>query len=66
MIDCLGGQVKMMTTNLPCGKEAVIDIEENTRKLEIKRLLEPITGVPIEHQKVILSGVNQLAFCDKR
>lgn len=65
----LGGKpvkVKMMTNHLPCGSEVTIDLEPNATKHEIKKKLEAATGVPVEHQKVMLSGINQIVMGDKR
>ena len=59
-------KVKMMTNHLPCGSEVTIDLEPNATKNEIKRKLEVATGVPVEHQKVMLSGINQITMGDKR
>lgn len=55
-----------MTNHLPCGNEVTIDISDNTPKIEVKKKLYVVTGVPVEHQKVVLSGINQLAMGDKR
>lgn len=65
----LGGKpvkVKMLTSHLPCGSEVTIDIESNATKEEIKQKLAPVTGVPIEHIKVMMSGINQIVMGDKR
>lgn len=65
----LGGKpvkVKMMTNHLPCGSQVTIDIEEDASKDEIKMKLAEATGVPVEHQKVMLSGINQIVMGDKR
>jgi hypothetical protein len=59
-------KVKMMTPHLPCGPEVTIDIESNATKDEIKQKLAAATGVPVEHQKVMLSGINQIVMGDKR
>jgi hypothetical protein len=59
-------KVKLMTNHLPCGPEVTVDLEPNATKDEIKRKLEAATGVPIEHQKVMLSGINQIVMGDKR
>lgn len=59
-------KVKMMTNHLPCGSEVTIDIESSATKDEIKAKLETATGVPREHQKVMLSGINQIVMGDKR
>lgn len=40
----------MMTDHLPCGKEVVIDAEEDTDKHTLMMRLQEATGVPIEHQ----------------
>ena len=59
-------KVKMMTDHLPCGPEVQIDIDENASKDEIKMKLSEKTGVPFEHVKVMLSGINQIVMGDKR
>ena len=59
-------QVKMMTGHLACGHEVTIDLEPNATKEEIKAKLVAVTGVPAEHQKVMLSGINQIVMGDKR
>eukprot|EP00803_Ostreobium_quekettii_P011501 evm.model.scf_893.2 EVM.evm.TU.scf_893.2 scf_893:23900-27043(+) len=59
-------QVKMMTNHLACGSEVFVDIEENTTLNELKMKLEPLTGVPARHQKVMLAGIGQIAMGDKR
>ncbi|KIZ02960.1 hypothetical protein MNEG_4995 [Monoraphidium neglectum] len=59
------------------GESVEIDIEADTPQLEVKRqlhlktgadvcLLQRLLGVPIEHIKVMLSGINQLVMGDKR
>lgn len=58
--------VKMMTDHLPCGSEVQIDIDEQASKDEIKMKLSEKTGVPFEHVKVMLSGINQIVMGDKR
>lgn len=58
--------VKMMTNHLPCGSQVTIDIDENASKDEIKLKLQEATGVPFEHIKVMLSGINQIVMGDKR
>ncbi len=59
-------KVKMMTDHLPCGSEVQIDIDEQSSKDEIKMKLSEKTGVPFEHVKVMLSGINQIVMGDKR
>lgn len=59
-------KVKMLTPHLPCGPEVTIDIETNATKDEIKQKLAVVTGVPVEHQKVMLSSINQIVMGDKR
>lgn len=59
-------KVKMMTQHLDCGSEVTIDIDENASKDEIKMKLSEKTGVPFEHVKVMLSGINQIVMGDKR
>eukprot|EP00877_Chromochloris_zofingiensis_P014037 jgi/Chrzof1/8888/Cz03g28020.t1 len=51
---------------LACGPEVGIHVEADTPILEVKRQLLLTTGVPIEHQKVMLSGINQVVMADKR
>lgn len=70
-IDPLGApttslQVKIITPHLSCGPEVTIDIEASSSKDEIKQKLVEATGVPFEHQKVMLSGINQIVMGDKR
>ncbi|KAK9867137.1 hypothetical protein WJX84_001859 [Apatococcus fuscideae] len=65
----LGGKpVKVhVITHSPNNKSEVsIDIEESASKQEVKQKLATATGIPIEHQKVVLSGIGQLAVGDKR
>lgn len=59
-------QVKIITNHLPCGNEVTIDIEADASKDEIKAKLADLTGVPVEHQKIMLSGINQICMGDKR
>lgn len=59
-------KVKLMTDHLPCGPEVTINMDVNTPMLEVKRQLAVVTGVPIEHQKVMLSSINQVVMGDKR
>ena len=59
-------KVKMMTDHLPCGSEVTIDIDGQSSKDEIKMKLSEATGVPFEHVKVMLSGINQIVMGDKR
>lgn len=59
-------KVKMMTSHLECGSEVTIDIDERATKDEIKMKLAEKTGVPFEHIKVMLSGINQIVMGDKR
>ena len=59
-------KVKMMTDHLPCGSEVTIDIDGQSSKDEIKMKLSEATGVPFEHVKVMLSGINQIVTGDKR
>ncbi len=59
-------QVHVITSS-PCGKNEVsIDIEEAATKSEVKKMLVNATGIPYEYQKVVLSGIGQLAVADKR
>ena len=59
-------QVKILTNHLPCGQEVTVDLEPSASKDEIKAKLEAATGVPQEHQKLLLSGINQIVMGDKR
>ncbi|KAL6778776.1 hypothetical protein ACKKBG_A04690 [Auxenochlorella protothecoides x Auxenochlorella symbiontica] len=59
-------KVKIITPHLACGNEVTIDLEPTATKDEIKLKLVDATGVPFEHQKVLLSGINQIALGDKR
>ena len=43
-----------------------VDLEPSASKDEIKAKLEAATGVPQEHQKLLLSGINQIVMGDKR
>eukprot|EP00887_Chlorella_sp_A99_P000966 scaffold5.g966.t1 len=58
--------VRILTNHLPCGQEVAIDIEPGASKDEIKAKLEAATGVPAQHQKVMLSGIDQIVMGDKR
>lgn len=46
--------------------EVTIHIGANTPALEIKQLLAPLTGIPPQHQKLMLSAINQIVVADKR
>jgi hypothetical protein len=59
-------KVKIITNHLPCGQEVTIDVEPGVGKLDIKRKLEAVTGVPAAQQKVMLSGINQIVMGDRR
>jgi hypothetical protein len=59
-------KVKIVTNHLPCGQEVTIDLDSKATKTEIKRKLESATGVPAAHQKVMLSGINQIVMGDTR
>lgn len=59
-------KVQMMTGHLPCGGEVMVDLEESSTVLDLKRQLQAATGVPLQEQKVMLSGIGQLAMGDKR
>ena len=59
-------QVKIATNHLSCGQEVTIDIGPDASCSEIKQKLVPVTGVPVEHQKVLISGANQIILADKR
>ncbi|KAK9830083.1 hypothetical protein WJX72_009683 [[Myrmecia] bisecta] len=59
-------KVKIITDHLACGQEVTIDIEPEAGKDEVKHKLEAVTGVPAEHQKVMLAGIGQLVMADKR
>ena len=43
-----------------------IDLDAGAGKDEIRAKLASATGVPAEHQKVMLSGINQIVMGDKR
>ena len=58
--------MKILTNHLPCGQEVSIDLEAAARKAEIKAKLQEATGVPAAHQKLLLSGINQIVMGDKR
>eukprot|EP00894_Picocystis_sp_ML_P001782 jgi/Pico_ML_1/52299/g3026.t1 len=58
--------VKMMTNHLPCGSEVTIDVNESDSMPVIKAKLEKATGVPPEHQKILLGALDQLMMGDKR
>ncbi len=59
-------QVQLLTQGLPCGAEVTINIATDTPLLEVKRQLQLATGIPIQHQKVMLSAINQIVAGDKR
>ena len=61
-----GRQVDILTDHLPCGREVWIDLEPDMPMHEVKRKLAAATGVPVGHQKVMLSGIGQLVMGDKR
>ena len=63
---CPDLQVKLLTNHLPCGQEVTVDLEPSASKDDIKAKLEAATGVPREHQKLLLSGINQIVMGDKR
>ena len=63
---CAPRQVKILTNHLPCGQEVSIDLEPAASKAEIKAKLQEATGVPAAHQKLLLSGINQIVMGDKR
>eukprot|EP00882_Tetradesmus_deserticola_P012410 GHRQ01013152.1.p2 GENE.GHRQ01013152.1~~GHRQ01013152.1.p2 ORF type:complete len:165 (+),score=96.81 GHRQ01013152.1:619-1113(+) len=68
-LQLLGGtpvKVQLLAQGLPCGDEVTLDLAENTPLLEVKRQLQLATGVPLQHQHVMLSGINQLVMGDKR
>lgn len=44
----------------------VIDVEKGTPMAEVRRKLAAATGVPPQHQKIMLSGIDQLVMGDKR
>lgn len=59
--------VKMMTNHLPCGDHVTIKVNpETTSILEIKKLLELETGVPVASQKLMLGSITQLYMGDMR
>jgi hypothetical protein len=59
-------QVQLLPQGLPCGDEVTLDLSADTPLLEVKRQLQLATGVPLQHQHVMLSGINQLVMGDKR
>lgn len=59
-------QVKLLTSQLPCGEEVQIDIDSSTPLLLVKQRIYEASGLPVEHQKVMLSGINQIVVGDKR
>jgi hypothetical protein len=59
-------QVQLLPQGLPCGREVTLDLAADTPLLEVKRQLQLATGVPLQHQHVMLSGINQLVMGDKR
>eukprot|EP00239_Pterosperma_sp_CCMP1384_P003788 CAMPEP_0197857112 /NCGR_PEP_ID=MMETSP1438-20131217/29893_1 /TAXON_ID=1461541 /ORGANISM="Pterosperma sp., Strain CCMP1384" /LENGTH=70 /DNA_ID=CAMNT_0043472821 /DNA_START=393 /DNA_END=605 /DNA_ORIENTATION=+ len=48
------------------GGEVEIDVAKDDNQDSIKRKLAKITGIPIEHQKIRLAGINQMFLGDKR
>ena len=69
MLRLRGGKptlVRMMTNHLPCGPEVTIDVEEDEPISVIKKKLAAVTGVPPEHQRVLLGGISQMIMGDKR
>ena len=58
--------MKLLTGHLPCGPEVQIDIDSSTPLLLVKQRIFEASGLPIEHQKVLLSGINQIVVGDKR
>ncbi|CAD7703144.1 unnamed protein product, partial [Ostreobium quekettii] len=58
-------RVTMMANHLPCGPEVFVDIEVDTSVKQLKRKLEPLTGVASKKQKVMLAGIGQVAMGDK-
>jgi hypothetical protein len=59
-------QVQLLPQGLPCGSEVTLDLLADTPLLEVKRQLQLATEVPMQHQHVMLSGINQLVMGDKR
>jgi hypothetical protein len=59
-------QVQLLPQGLPCGNEVTLDLSADTPLLEVKRQLQLATGVPLQQQHVMLSGINQLVMGDKR
>lgn len=57
--------VKMIVPNEQCGSQLVIDARPDDM-LQLRRQLEARTGIPMEHQKLMLSSVKQLVLGDKR
>lgn len=59
-------KVKIITAAPPCGPEVTVDIEAGTDVYEVKRQLAAATGIPMQYQKVLLSGIAQIVLADKR
>eukprot|EP00951_Prasinocladus_malaysianus_P030934 scaffold294022_cov43-Prasinocladus_malaysianus.AAC.1 len=58
--------IRLMTNHLPCGSEVKIDFDEDTPVIEVKRRLEAATGIPVEHQKLMLANLTEPMLGDKR
>lgn len=59
-------EVQLLDPSLAEGGRVVVEADTDTPMLEIKRQLHLATGVPLEHIKVVLSGIDQLVMGDKR
>lgn len=46
--------------------EVTIHLTDKAGLLDIKRQLEPLTGIPAAHQKVLLASIADIAVADKR
>lgn len=57
--------VKMLVPNSVCGSEVRVDARPDDI-LHLRRQLEAQTGIPMPHQKLLLSSINQLVLGDKR
>lgn len=58
--------VKLMTNHLPCGREVTVEFDDDTPKIEVMRRLEVATGIPVQHQKLMLANLTQPMLGDKR
>ena len=46
--------------------QVTIDVAEDDPITEIKKKLAKVTGVPPEHQRILLGGISQMCMGDKR